>query len=83
MDFTSILTGSLATLFVIALFQSKRELEIIDDIEDEVEEDSPGLSNRLHQMFCGSCRALRRHREIEPKVYSCCKCNRRTYLNAS
>jgi hypothetical protein len=72
------ITGVMFVLLVYALF-SMANLES-DELVFEGEENGIGLSNRKYELSCQTCRKLKAHIEVEPRVFECCKCHRRTYL---
>jgi hypothetical protein len=78
------ITGGLTALFMYALFSSKQEeFEVIEDSTELEDVPVGNFSNRIYELSCQTCRKLTNHKEVEFKVYSCCRCKRRTYLNAS
>lgn len=71
MDYISLMTGVVLTLFGFALFQS-------DDYIDEEIEDSGNViyTGKKKVLSCQTCRKLKTHVEIEPNLYQCPKCKR-------
>lgn len=83
MSFT---TGLMAALFAYSLFSQSEE--VIDDVEEEVEEEetlviNDGFTGRHVTMSCQTCRKLKKHKEVQPNLYQCCKCKRHVDLRAS
>jgi ribosomal protein L37AE/L43A len=67
--------GAMSVLLAYAFFSPGYE----EEIEDEHELVVSGLSNKLRELSCQTCRKLKNHREIEPGVFECVKCHRRIY----
>lgn len=86
MDLMSFTTGLLSALFAYALF-SQNEANVNDDVEEEVEEETlvinDGSTGRHVTMSCQTCRKLKKHKEVQPNLYQCCKCKRHVDLRAS
>lgn len=82
MDLISFSTGLLSAVFAYALFSQKEE--VIEDIEGELEEEdlviNDGSAGRHVTMSCQTCRKLKKHKEVEPNLYQCCKCKRHVDL---
>jgi hypothetical protein len=83
MNWTDFILGGM-TVLLVGVFVS------IGMEEREEPEEQPETSNnvivsdfsrKLHQLSCQTCRKIKNHREIEPRVFECTKCKRRTNLN--
>lgn len=79
MEIVSFMTGVLSTTFAFALFSYASDTDPEDDLEPE-EEESTGHTGRTVIISCQTCRKLKRHREIEPNLFQCTKCNRNVDL---
>lgn len=81
MDLISFTTGLMSAVFAYALFTQKEE--VIEDLEGEHEEElviNDGSTGRHVTMSCQTCRKLKKHKEVEPNLYQCCKCKRHVDL---
>jgi hypothetical protein len=67
--------GAMSVLLAYAFFSPSDEEELEEGNELIVN----GLSNKLIPMSCQTCRKIKNHREVEPNVFECVKCHRRTY----
>lgn len=79
MDLISFGTGALSVLLAYAIFSATTEDQ--DEMQPETESEIliNGVSKRLIEMSCQTCRKLKNHREIESGVFECTKCHRRIY----
>ncbi|WP_226677154.1 hypothetical protein [Mesobacillus jeotgali] len=86
MDLISFSTGLLSAVFAYALF-SQKENDEIEEVEEELEEDDLVINDestdRHVTMSCQTCRKLKKHKEVKPNLYQCCKCKRHVDLRAS
>lgn len=84
MDLISFSTGLLSAVFAYALFSQKEE--VIEDLEEELEQEelviNDGFTGRHVTMSCQTCRKLKKHKEVEPNLYQCCKCKRHVDLRS-
>jgi acetyl-CoA carboxylase beta subunit len=84
-DLVSFTTGLLSAVFAYAVFSQKEE--IIEDLEEEHEQDDLVINDettgRHVTMSCQTCRKLKKHKEVKPNLYQCCKCKRHVDLRAS
>ncbi|WLR54268.1 hypothetical protein LC048_17730 [Mesobacillus subterraneus] len=84
MDLVSFSTGLLSAVFAYALFSQKEE--VIEDLEVELEEEDLVINDestgRHVTMSCQTCRKLKKHKEVTPNLYQCCKCKRHVDLRA-
>lgn len=75
--------GGMSFLFAYALLTSDQE-DIKDEGMDEQPENDVVINGRrFHQMSCQTCRKIKNHREVDPRIFECVKCHRRTNLTAS
>jgi uncharacterized paraquat-inducible protein A len=65
--------GVMSVLLAYAFFSTSEEEE------EETELVVNGLSTKLRELSCQTCRKLKNHREVEPGVFECVKCHRRIY----
>ncbi|MDX5476612.1 MAG: hypothetical protein LPK00_13840 [Bacillaceae bacterium] len=76
----SFLTGVLITTFAFSLFKEK-DFDFEEDVQQDLElNDATG---RHVTLSCQSCRKLKRHKEIEPGLFECVKCKRRSDVRVS
>lgn len=84
MDLVSFTTGLLSAVFAYSLF-SQKENDEIEEVEEEVEDDlviNDGSTGRHVTMSCQTCRKLKKHKEVSPNLYQCCKCKRHVDLRS-
>lgn len=81
LDWISFGTGLMAATLAFALFSDP------SDNDDELEEIPlegdllvNSFSVRHVTLSCQTCRKLKKHKEIEPNLYQCCKCKRHVDL---
>lgn len=85
MDLTSLVIGGMAVIIAQVFYSIGRE----DILEVEIIEPESGElvvtegSRKTFDLLCANCRKFKRHREVEPRVFECTKCNRRTNLRVS
>lgn len=81
-NFIIYMTGVMSAFIAYALFMHGTE----EDLEEEIEESGltvNTVSGRLMELSCQTCRKLKRHREIEDRLFECTKCKRRIDLRRS
>jgi uncharacterized paraquat-inducible protein A len=66
--------GVMSVLIAYAMF-SDNQLEEAEEAEVRIN----GVSSKLIELSCQTCRKLKNHREVEPGVFECVKCHRRIY----
>lgn len=84
MDLVSFTTGLISAVFVYSLF-SQKENDEIEEVEEEIEDDlviNGGSTGRHVTMSCQTCRKLKKHKEVSPNLYQCCKCKRHVDLRS-
>lgn len=84
MDLVSFTTGLLSAVFAYSLF-SQKENDEIEEVEEEVEDDlviNDESTGRHVTMSCQTCRKLKKHKEVSPNLYQCCKCKRHVDLRS-
>ncbi|MBY0144270.1 hypothetical protein [Neobacillus niacini] len=81
MSWVSFITGGMTVIMAYAVFSTGAEED-----EELVTEDSDLVINegsgRHVTLSCQTCRKLKRHREIRPNVFQCCKCKRHVDISA-
>jgi len=81
MDLLSFGVGSLITAFAMALFSKQDDKEkILEDEYDDQQELKINQGTKRRTLSCQTCRKLKTHIEIEPYLFECMKCKRRTDL---
>lgn len=78
-NFVIYITGFMSACIAYALF-----MDGVDEEPEEVVEEN-GLTvhthlGRLMEIYCQTCRKLKRHRELEEYLFECTKCKRRIDL---
>ena len=84
MDLVSFTTGLLSAVFAYSLF-SQKENDEIEEVEEEVEDDlviNDESTGRHVTMSCQTCRKLKKHKEVSPNLYQCCKCKQHVDLRS-
>ncbi|CEG28059.1 hypothetical protein [Bacillus sp. B-jedd] len=81
MSWISFMSGVLVTIFAYNLFTYNIEEDGEEVFENEIEIN--GFSGRLVTLSCQTCRKLKKHRELQPSLYQCTRCNRYVDLRAS
>jgi acetyl-CoA carboxylase beta subunit len=81
MSWVSFITGGLTVLMAFALFSvgANEDEELVTEESDLVINEGSG---RHVTLSCQTCRKLKRHREIRPNVFQCCKCKRYVDISA-
>jgi hypothetical protein len=85
MSWHDFILGGMTVILAYVFYSIGKEGE---ELEGEIFEPPTGLvvngvSKHLHQLSCQTCRKIKNHREIEPRVFECTKCKRRTNLKVS
>jgi cytochrome c2 len=82
-DLVSFTTGLLSAVFVYAVFSQR---EAIEEIGEELDQEDLVINDestgRHVTMSCQTCRKLKKHKEVIPNLYQCCKCKRHVDLRA-
>lgn len=72
-DVLSFLAGGVIVVFCYNLYQSGREGDLVEEVEElEIFE---GVG-RTVTLSCQTCRKLKRHKEIEDNLFQCARCKR-------
>jgi hypothetical protein len=83
MNWTDFLLGAVTVVIGYVFLSIGLEHEDTLD-EPDISENNivvTNLSNKFFQLSCQTCRKIKNHREIAPRVFECSKCKRRTNLN--
>jgi acetyl-CoA carboxylase beta subunit len=81
MSWVSFITGGLTVIMAYAFFSvGAEDDEDIDGAESDLVINEG--SGRHVTLSCQTCRKLKRHREIRPNVFQCCKCKRHVDISA-
>lgn len=74
MDWQGFAIGVMTTLFAYALFSSNEQDEEEMEVEETNEEvEVHDFQARHVTLSCQTCRKLKRHKEVEPNLFSMCK----------
>jgi len=80
MEFTSFVSGVLSAALAYAVFTSKKDPELAEGLDDDLDHDHEDTIGRSVIMMCTTCRKQKRHREIERDFYECTRCKRQIDL---
>jgi uncharacterized paraquat-inducible protein A len=83
MNWTDFILGGVSVMFAFALFTARGRDELEEEFEEEVHETVAINGRRFYQISCQTCRKIKNHREIQPRVYECTRCKRRTDLTST
>lgn len=77
-------SGFIAAALMFALFSDKGNRELVEGTnEDDEEIVNRGTFGRSVTMMCATCRKLKRHKEIEPNLFQCARCQRHVDLRVT
>lgn len=76
------MTGAMGAALAFAMFSNNDNDEIeFESVEGDLEVDD--FQVRHITLSCQTCRKLKKHKEVEPNLFQCCKCKRHVDLRAS
>jgi hypothetical protein len=86
-NWTDFIIGGVSAMFLFALFTADNDRE-----EEEFDQGNTNNTNnvvvtdfsrKLHQISCQTCRKMKNHREVAPRIFECTRCHRRTDLSST